>query len=98
MDRQKHDDEYTDGKKRMQPALTLGVVEPVYQLRHEARRIEGCCSFENDSDLLPVFIEGGNGVGRFLVVAAMMRVFLTVFQKIAVKLPNVVRRLSRQGL
>ena len=65
-------------------------VSPFDKLCHEARRIEGSGRFKHDTYLLAALVESGNAVRAVLIASAMTLVFITVTQKIAVKLAHMV--------
>jgi len=74
----------------MQASLFAFLGQPADQFRHAAGRVEGCRGLEHDRDRPAVRVEGGDAVGRCLVVAAMPGVLLAMDQEIAVQLLDVV--------
>jgi hypothetical protein len=94
MDLQEDHDEDTDGDEGMQLPL-LGLVEPVHQLAHQPRGIEGTRGLEDDANLVAVGIEDGNAVGGRLVLAAMALVLVVETQRVAVELLAPVRARSQ---
>ena len=74
----------------MELAVFSRLVEPINQLGHQLRCVEGRRGLEDDADLSSLLIDGGNTVGQFFVLAAMPSVLPAVTKKIPVELLDVI--------
>ena len=86
MDFQESDGEYSDDQQGVNPSKFTGFLQPCDQLCHAPRRVKRRSRFEHNSYHFTGFIECTNIIGQRLVLAAMPFVLLTVAEKVAVKL------------
>jgi hypothetical protein len=71
-------------------AVFARLVEPIDQLCHQLRCVEGRGGLEDDADLSSLLIDGGDTVRQFFVFAAMPSVLPAVTKKIPVELLDVI--------